>query len=61
MSSIGSNFIIYGDLNVNFDVQCCDRSRFKDILQCRNMVQGFTGPTYILGHTLDIEHLGKCI
>ena len=43
LSSIGSNFIICGDMNVHPDVECGDRSRFNDILQCS-----------ILGHTLDV-------
>ena len=38
LSSIGSNFIIGGDINVSLDVECCDRSRFNFILQCWNIV-----------------------
>ena len=34
LSSIGSNFIICGDINVHLDVKCGDRSRFNNILQC---------------------------
>ena len=36
LSSIGSNFIICGDINVHLDVECGERSRFNDILQCCN-------------------------
>ena len=32
LSSISSNFIICGDINVRLDVECGDRSRFNDIL-----------------------------
>ena len=54
LSSIGSNFIICGDINVNLDVECGDRSRFNDILQCCSLSQRVNGPTHILGHTLDV-------
>ena len=29
-------------------------SRFNDILQCCSLVQSVSGPTHILGHTLDV-------
>ena len=32
LSSTGSKFIIFGDINVHQDVECGDRSRFNDIL-----------------------------
>ena len=54
LSSIGSNFIICGDINVHLDVECGEKSRFNDILQCCSWVQGVSGPIHILGHTLDI-------
>ena len=54
LSSIGSNFIICGDINVHLDVECGDRSRFNDILQCCSLSQCVSGPTHILGHTLDV-------
>ena len=54
LSSTGSNFIICGDINVHLDVECSDRSNFNDILQCCNLVQGVSGPTHILGHTLNV-------
>ena len=54
LPSIGSNFIICGDMNVHLDVECGDRSRFNDILQCCSLSQCVSGPTHILGHTLDI-------
>ena len=54
LSSIGSNFIICGDINAHLDVECGDRSRFNDILQCWSLIQGVSGPTHILGHTLDV-------
>ena len=54
LSSISSKFIICGDINVHLDVECGDRSRFNDILQCCSLIQGVSGPTHILGHTLDI-------
>ena len=52
LSSIGSNFIICGDINVHLDVECGDRSRFNDILQCCSLIQGVSGLTHILGHIL---------
>ena len=52
--SIASNFIIFSDLSVHLDVECGDRFRFNDILQCCSLVQGVSGQTYILGHTIDI-------
>ena len=54
LSPIGSNFIICGDITVHLDVDCDDRSRFNDILQCCSLVQSVSVPTHILGHTLDI-------
>ena len=54
LSSIGSNVIICGDINVHLDVECGDRSRFNDILQCCGLIQGVSAPTHILGHTLDV-------
>ena len=54
LSSIGSNFIICGDINVHLDVECGDRSRFYDILQCCSLIQCVNSPTHILGHTLDV-------
>ena len=54
LSSIGSNFIICGNINVHLDDECGDRSRFHDILQCCSLVQGVSGPTHIFSHTLDI-------
>ena len=54
LSSTGSNFIICGDINVHLDVECSDRSRFNDILQCCSLSQCVSGPTHILGHTLDV-------
>ena len=54
LSSTGSNFIICGDINVHLDVEYGDRSRFNDILQCCSLSQCVSGPTHILGHTLDI-------
>ena len=54
LSSIGSNFIICGDINVHLDVECGNRSRFNDILQCCSLSQCVSGLTHILGHTLDV-------
>ena len=54
LSSIGSSFIICSDINAHLDVVCGDRSRFNDILQCYSLVQGVSGPTNILDHTLDV-------
>ena len=54
LSSIGPNFIICGDINVHLDVECGDRSRFNDILQCCSLSQCVSGLTHILGHTLYI-------
>ena len=54
LSSIGSHFIISGDINVHLDVECGDRSQFNDILQCCSLSQCVSGPTHILGHTLDV-------
>ena len=54
LSSIGSNLIICGDINVHLDVECGDRSMFYDILQCCSLIQCVNGPTHILGHTLDV-------
>ena len=54
LSSSGSNFIICGDINVHQDVECGDRSRFNDILQCCSLSQCVSGPAHILGHTLNI-------
>ena len=54
LSSIGSNFIICGDINVHLDVEYGDRSRFNNILQCCSLSQCVSGPTHILGHTLDV-------
>ena len=54
LSSIGSNFIICDDINVHLDVECGDRSRFNDILQCCSLSQCVSRPTHILGHTLDV-------
>ena len=54
LSLIGSNFIICDDINVHLDVECGNRSRFNDILQCCSLSQCVSGPTHILGHTLDI-------
>ena len=51
LSLIGSHFIICGDINVHLDVECGDRSRFNDILQCCGLVQSVCGPTHLLGHT----------
>ena len=53
-SSTGSRFIICGDINVHLDIECGDRSRFNDILQCCGLVQSVSGPTHLLGHTLDV-------
>ena len=54
LSSTGCRFIICGDMNVHLDVECDDRSRFNDILQCCGLVQSVSGPTHLLGHTLDV-------
>ena len=54
LSSTGSSFIICGDINVHLDIECGDRSRFNDILQCCGLVQSVNGPTHLLGHTLDV-------
>ena len=54
LSSVGSNFIICGDINIYLDVECGDRSRFYDIIQCCSLIQCVYGLTHILGHTLDI-------
>ena len=53
-SSFDFNLINCGDINVHVDVECFDKSRFNDILQCCNMVQGCTGHTHILGQTKDV-------
>ena len=34
LSLTGSSFIICGDINVHLDIECGDRSRFNDTLQC---------------------------
>ena len=39
---------------VHLDVECGDRSRFYDILQCCSLIQCVNGPTHVLGHTLDV-------
>ena len=54
LSSTGSSFIICGDINIHLDIECGDRSRFNDILQCCGLVQSVRGPTHLLGHTLDV-------
>ena len=54
LSSTGSSFIICDDINVHLDIECGDRSRFNDILQCCGLVQSVSGPTHLLGHTLDV-------
>ena len=54
LSSTGSRFIICGDINVHLDIECGNRSRFNDILQCCGLVQSVSGPTHLLGHTLDV-------
>ena len=54
LSSIGSNFIICGNINVHLDVECGDRSRFNDILQCCSLNQCVSDPTHILGHTINV-------
>ena len=41
-------------INVHPDVECGDRSRFNDILQCCGLVQSVSGPTHILDHTVDV-------
>ena len=51
--SIGSNFIICSDINVHLDVECGDRSRFNDILQCCSLSQCVSGLTHILDHPVD--------
>ena len=38
LSSVGSNFIICCDISVHLNVECGDRSRFNDILQCCSLV-----------------------
>ena len=53
LSSIGSNFIICADISIHLNVECGNRSRFNDILQCSSLVQGVSGPTHILDHTLE--------
>ena len=54
LSSTGSKFIICDDINVHLDVECGDRSRFNNILQCCGLVQSVSSPTHIRDHTLDI-------
>ena len=54
LSSVGSKFIICGDINICLDVECGDRSRFNDIFQCCSLIQYVNGPTHILGHTLNV-------
>ena len=54
LSSTGSRFITCGDINVHLDVECGDRSRFNNILQCCGLVQSVCGRTHLLGHTLDV-------
>ena len=54
LSSIGSNVLICGDINVHLDVESGDRSRFNDILQCCSLSQCVSGTTHILGHTVNI-------
>ena len=55
LSSIGSNFIICGDINVHLDVECGDRSRFNNILQCCSLSQCVSGPTHIHSGRFDIS------
>ena len=54
LSSVGSSFIICGDINIHLDVECGDRSRFNDILQCCSLIQCVNGQTHVLGHTMDV-------
>ena len=54
LSSVSSNFIICGDINIHLDVECSDRSRLNDILQCYSLIQCVNGLTHMLGHTLDV-------
>ena len=54
LSLTSSKFIICTDINVHLDVECGDRFRFNDILQFCGLVQSVSGPTHILGHTLDV-------
>ena len=54
LCSTGSSFIICSDINVLLDIECGDRSRFNDILQCCGLVQSVSGLTHLLGHTLDV-------
>ena len=54
LSSIGSNFTICGGINVHLDVECGDRSRLNDILQCCSLIECVSGPIHIPGHTMDV-------
>ena len=46
LSSTGSSFIICGNINVHLDIECGDRLRFNNILQCCGFVQSVSGPTF---------------
>ena len=47
LPSFGSDFLICGDIFIHL-------FNFNNVLQCCNLVQGVTGTTHILGHTLDV-------
>ena len=55
LSSTGSRFIICGDINVHLDIECGDRCRLNNILQCCGLVQSVSVPTHLLGHTVFIS------
>ena len=53
LSLIDSNFIICGDINVHADVECCDRSILITFFNVATWLKVVTGPTHVLGHTLE--------
>ena len=48
------DFVIAGDVNIHVETDDGSAKRFKDLLESYDLRQHVTGPTHVMGHTIDV-------
>ena len=48
------DFVIAGDVNIHVETDDGSARRFKDLLDTYDLKQHVTGPTHVMGHTIDV-------
>ena len=51
---LNEDFIIAGDVNIHVETDECPSRKFTELLESYDLRQHISGPTHIMGHTIDV-------